>query len=262
MGITRQMIEDQKQERLGEINYNFYGNRMQIIKYNNTSNMVVGFDDGYTIKADYKEFKNGCIKYPCDKSVFGVGYLGIGLYMPSDNNGATNIYKTWKQMLYRCYDERHKIKEPTYKDCSVSEEWHNFQNFAKWYDENYYEVEKEQMNLDKDILIKNNKIYSPITCCFVTKRINALFIRKERHRGKYPIGVIFHKRDENFMVQCKSCGTSKRGYLGSFSTLEKAFQVYKSNKEDLIKKVADEYKDYIPQNLYHAMYRYEVEITD
>ena len=62
-------------------------------------------------------------------------------------------------------------------DCSVYEGWHNFQNFAKWYEDNYYEIEEEQMHLDKDILVKGNKVYSPDTCVFVPETINGLFVK-------------------------------------------------------------------------------------
>ena len=50
--------------------------------------------------------------------------------------------------------------------------------------------------------------------------------------------------------------------IGTFNTPEEAFYAYKQFKENYIKEVADEYKDRIPQMLYEAMYRYEVEITD
>jgi hypothetical protein len=36
----------------------------------------------------------------------------------------------------------------------------------------------------------------------------------------------------------------------------------KNFKENYIKQVADEYKDLIPQKVYEALYRYEVEIND
>lgn len=51
-------------------------------------------------------------------------------------------------------------------------------------------------------------------------------------------------------------------YLGCYNTQEKAFEVYKQFKENYIKEVADYYKDQIPQKLYDAMYKYEVDIND
>lgn len=168
-------------------------------------------------------------------------------------------YSKWRAMIARCTSETIKEKNLTYKDCEVCNEWLDYPNFQKWYEENYYEVEDEQMHLDKDILIKGNKIYSPETCIFVPCRINVLFTKSNKKRGDLPIGV---KRDKKaYVAQCSTLGRKKK-YLGRFNTPEEAFVAYKAFKEKYIKEVADLYKDKIPKNLYDAMYRYEVEITD
>jgi hypothetical protein len=161
-------------------------------------------------------------------------------------------------MINRCYNPYYINKELSYIDCYVCEEWHNFQNFAKWYEENYYEIEGEKMCLDKDILIKNNKVYSPDACIFVPERINQLFIKNKDYRNGYPIGVVPSTNGKyagqvNYMDR-----TIKK----EFETIEEAFTFYKINKEQIIKQVADEYKDLIPEKLYEAMYNYQVEIND
>ena len=201
------------------------------------------------------------------KNVYGVGYIGVGKYKSTEKGKATRCYKTWSHMLERCYDKKYHKKESTYIDCIVCEEWHNFQNFAKWYEENYYEVENEKMNLDKDILFKGNKIYSPQTCIFVPNRINVLFTKSNKVRGEYPIGI--HKYSENrIRVLCSIYNKEKarkvKIHLGCFSINEpfKAFTCYKNFKENYIKQVADEYKELIPLKLYKAMYEYQVEIND
>ena len=191
------------------------------------------------------------------------GYIGVGKYRKSTHG---RIYEVWRDMLRRCYDDKRQIKSPTYKGCTVCEEWHNFQNFAKWYEENYYEIEGQRMHLDKDILFKGNKIYSPQTCIFVPQRINLLFTKSNAIRGLYPIGIDFHKKSGKLRVRCdiyeENC--KKRICLGMFlpSETEEAFAVYKKFKENYIKQVANEYKDFIPKKLYDALYVYEVEITD
>jgi hypothetical protein len=110
------------------------------------------------------------------------------------------------------------------------------------------------MAIDKDILIKGNKIYSPETCIFVSRKINSLFVKCNKSRGQSPIGVCKHGK--KYYVRCSSMG------IGSFKTIEEAFNAYKQYKEDYIKQVADEYKNKIPKKLYDALYKYEVEITD
>ena len=165
-------------------------------------------------------------------------------------------------MLERCYDPYRLNKYPTYIDCYVCDEWLCFQNFAEWFYQNYYEIENERMHLDKDILVKGNKIYSPETCVFVPNRINTLFVKQQRKRGEYPIGVSPHKRADVLQASCNI--SEKQEYLGRFS-LNKPFQAftcYKNYKENYIKKVADEYKNLIPSELYEALYKWEVEIND
>ena len=122
------------------------------------------------------------------------------------------------------------------------------------------------MELDKDILYKNNKIYSPKTCIFVPQRINQLFIKQQRKRGTHSIGVSFTSDKTKLIVQCRinEGYGSKLEHLGRFPLSEPfhAFYTYKIFKENYIKQIADEYKSLIPQKLYDALYRYEVEIND
>ena len=166
-------------------------------------------------------------------------------------------------MLRRCYDPYEINREPVYIDCYVCDEWLCFQNFAEWFYNNYYEIEGQRMHLDKDILIKGNKIYSPNTCIIVPERINKLFIRKERKKDKnLPIGVFYYN---NNGLMAKISKTRKNKEIVGVFPLDKPFQAftcYKENKENYIKQVADEYKDLIPNKLYEAMYRYEIDIND
>ena len=159
-------------------------------------------------------------------------------------------------MLERCYSEAYQKRQPTYKDCVVCDEWLCYANFKKWYENNVYNIE-DKLELDKDILIKGNKIYSPNNCIFVPKIINSLFSAHDR-RDNLPIGV--KKQDKGYIARIRIDGKLK--YLGYYETPEKAFYIYKEAKEKEIKRVADLYKDKIPQKLYEAMYSYEVEITD
>lgn len=103
--------------------------------------------------------------------------IGEGNYKVSDNTIVNLNYSTWLSMLKRCYNIEFQFKHSSYIGCSVHEDWHNFQNFAKWYDENYYSIGNERIALDKDILVKGNKIYSPETCIFVPHNINNLFTK-------------------------------------------------------------------------------------
>lgn len=259
--MGRKMID-----RTGEENYNNEGTLMKIISYKDANHIIVEFQDKYRAKvhAAYREFKKGNVKNPYDKTVFNIGYLGEGKHKVKENGEITKIYTCWRNILMRCYDPYKLNKYPTYRDCIVCEEWHNFQNFAQWYEENYYEIEGEKMCLDKDILVKGNKIYSPTTCIFVTQRINNLIVKSDASRGKYPIGVRWHKENNKFEAKCSIVDKedNKTIYLGLYDTSKEAFSSYKIFKEKYIKQVANEYKDKIPKKLYDALYKYEVEIND
>jgi hypothetical protein len=162
-------------------------------------------------------------------------------------------------MIERCYSEKEKLKFPSYENVSVCEEWHNFSNYTKWYEENYNPEYMQSWHLDKDILVKGNKIYSPETCRLVPPAINGLFLKKNLNRGNCPIGVSFNIKDNKYRACIMK---DKRITLGRFKTPEEAFQAYKTAKEQYIKEVADKWKDLIDIKVYEAMYNYKVEITD
>ena len=257
-----------KINRKGEKNYNTFGSEMVIIEYRNGKDIDVYFPEyNWTVvNTRYEHFKKGNIKCPYERRVCGVGYLGEGKYKSRENSKHTRVYQTWVNMLQRCYDEKYHKKRPTYKGCEVCEEWLCFQNFAEWFYNNYYEVEGEKMCLDKDILFKHNKIYSPKTCIFVPNRINSLFEKSDKSRGNSVIGMYERSDNGKYQVCCRIFNPetmkSKSEKLGYYETQEKAFKIYKYYKEKNIKQIADYYKIHIPQKLYDAMYNYKVEITD
>ena len=114
--------------------------------------------------------------------------------------------------------------------------------------------------LDKDILVKGNKLYSKDTCCFVPHEINMLLTKRDKARGEYPVGIYFHKATGKFMAQLNING--KKKYLGYFTTAEEAFQAYKLAKEAQIKVVAHKWKHLLDERVFQALMTYEVNIDD
>lgn len=198
-------------------------------------------------------------KSPYCKTRLGVGYLGEGEFSPTNNGVATKEYVAWSDMLKRCYNEYFLKTRKSYQDCFVCDEWHNFQNFAKWYNENYYEIKNEKMCLDKDILIKGNKEYSPNTCCIVPEPINCLFVNRKGNRGRYLIGVV-NKKCGKYISAISKYGVVV--HLGCFFTEEQAYLAYKKEKEAYLKEIAFKYINDIPHNVYMALVNYEIEIGD
>lgn len=249
-------------DRTGEVSYNNFGSKMIIKEYRKTNDMDVFFPKyDYTKEhTSYNQFTRGTIACPYEARTFGIGYLGEGRHNALINGKRTKCYDVWRKMIERCYSSKYHDRQPTYIGCEVYHGWLNFQNFALWFEKNYYNIGDEQICLDKDILCKGNKIYSPDTCVFVPQTINNLFTKRDNSRGNYPVGVYYDKSMEKYKAQCNI--NIKKKFLGYYNTPEEAFQVYKNFKEQYIKEVAEEYKNVIPQKLYNAMVNYEVEIND
>lgn len=186
--------------------------------------------------------------------VLGVGYNDLK-YKYSNDKFYTKALIVWQTMIRRCYSDKYKKNKPSYIGCVVSKEWLTFSTFYDWYIVNY----TNGYVLDKDILVKGNKVYSSDTCCFVPPRINSLFIKSNRSRGKYPIGVYFNQG--KYKAQLNKMEENQIS-LGVFNCPIDAFNAYKEAKESYIKMMADKWKDKIKPKVYNAMYNYKVEITD
>ncbi len=241
-----------KESRVGEFHLTNQGYWVEITEWFNSKNCTVSFKNGFTVNhREYNDVKKGKIANPYHPTVLKVGYLGLGLYSPEKNRKAHN---KWKDILRRGYCIEFKNKNVAYKNATVSAEWHNFQNFAEWFENNHI----TDFALDKDILIKGNKQYSPETCCFVPQEINNLFTKREANRGDLPIGVF--KNRNKYALSCN------RGHMEikqkSFDTPEECFNYYKFHKEKHIEEVANKWRGKITERCYFAMINYKVEITD
>ena len=235
--------------RVGEIRYNTQGTPMRIVEFKNSEDVTIEFLDLYRVrkKTIYVNFKSGQIKNPYDRNVRGVGYYGEGKYTATDKDNpyVKKAFQVWSTMLDRCYRESNREMFPTYENCLVCDEWHNYQKFREWYDTNYYQVGTERMHVDKDILYKNNRVYSPETCLIVPQRINMLFMKKPNKYG-YPNGI---KPRAKGRFEAKY----NNEHLGVFDTIEEASIAHDKAKKKAVTEVANEYKDKIPDKVYQAL---------
>jgi hypothetical protein len=166
-------------------------------------------------------------------------------------------YVLWTNMLKRCYSPKYQANKPTYIGCTMS---NNFKQYSYFYEWCQSQICFNLLNcqLDKDLLLKDNKQYSEETCIFIPQDLNVLIIKNKSIRGHQPIGVI--KYGNNFRAQCSTHGSTK--FLGTFVTPELAFSVYKAFKESHIKELAEKYKTTIDPRAYKALLNYEVCIND
>ena len=148
-------------------------------------------------------------------------------------------YRVWHNMLKRCYSTKYQEKNPTYKGCSVSEEWLRFSNFRAWMECQDW----DGMQLDKDLLLEGNKVYSKETCVFVTKVVNNFTIDRSNDRGEWLIGVNWHKGAGKFVSQCCNPITKKQEHLGYFMWEKEAHQAWLERKLELATLLAAEQTD-------------------
>lgn len=212
------------------------------------------------VKCAISDLRLGRVKNPMFPSFYGKGYIGVGKYGYNDKSA----YKLWIRLLQRSYSAEHTERRPSYEGVTVCEEWLNFQNFAEWcYRQEFFNAKDDKgrsYHLDKDILLKGNKTYSPETCCFVPRDINNLIMLQKSRRGKLPIGVCFNKQAGNFKVILNIRG--KANHVGHFDTVDEAFQAYKKAKEAYVVDCANEFKGRFDDKVYQALLNYKVDIND
>lgn len=265
------MTRNKRNERIGSESVNKQGCLMRVVEYVNANNILVEFIGEYpcVIKSNWGDFVRNRILNPYYPTIFNKGI--VGNKYPTESNGKKcKEYATWLGVMERalsCKKDIHNLQ--SYKNVACCEEWLLYDNFYEWVhsQENFKQWIKDPMSaIDKDILVKNNKIYSPDTCCLVPLSVNNLFIREKSRRGRYPIGVSKYKNREDFVAQCqdKRNNPERQVFLGYFKTPEEAFYAYKKYKEKLIKQIAQEEYDKgnITKKCYEAMIKYEIEITD
>lgn len=188
--------------------------------------------------------------------VYGVG-INERKYPTKVKGKKLKEYDVWKNLLKRCYCPMLQKERPTYIGCSASENFKSYSYFYQWC-QNQIGFGQEGYHLDKDVLLRGNKIYSENTCVFLPSELNALLTARKNCRGVFPIGV--SACYSKFKAKC--CTDKSSDFLGIFNTLEEAFQAYKQAKEAYIKSQAEKWKNFIDLRAYEALMRYEVQITD
>lgn len=131
------------------------------------------------------------------------------------------LYATWQSIKYRCKHNRWmKDNRPTYDECSYCPEWGEFTPFEEWA---LKQKNWDIWQLDKDLLIAGNKVYSPETCVFVPAWLNTL------DKGS-PKGYQIHQGKYRALMRLDG----KTKHLGMFNTAKEAQQVYIAEKLMLI----------------------------
>ena len=248
-----------KDFKIGEIFSTKSFGKLEVVSFKSALEVKVKFQDtGSVICARAEHIRNGQVRDPYKPTVYGVGIVGNVKTKFDGKN--TQVYNTWYNMLSRGYCKRLHQKYPSYTDVSVCEDWLYLEKFKTWFDENY----QEGYHLDKDLLVKGNRVYSPETSIFIPQRLNGLLIQNKSLRvDDLPLGISFNKSSGKYISRCHE-GNCQPTILGYFDNPKAAFKIYKEFKEDLVKSLAEEYysSGQITELAYNALLKFEVTEED
>ena len=172
------------------------------------------------------------------KLVYGVGINDADYPVHPKIDGKAvrcPYYTTWRNMLERCYSQKSLEYRPSYKGCSVCPDWIYFMNFRAW----MMKQDWEGKELDKDLLVRGNKVYSPETCMFINRGVNIFLVEKESARGDYMLGVYYEKSRGKFRACCSNPFTGKMDKIGRFNTEKEAHEAWRQYKHKLACILAD-----------------------
>jgi hypothetical protein len=198
------------------------------------------------------DVRKGNVKNRMKPSIYGVGFIGDGPYQSVLENKQSPAYTVWHDMLKRCYKPYDIYHIRNYVDITVSQEWHNFQNFAPWYHSQIDRFGPVDFvwELDKDLLIPGNTMYTPEACLLVPRMINSLMTSAQHARGKYPLGV--YRRGKLYEVACRNCMTGKI-HIGTYFTMVEAQNAYWNAKFKAIRDTVIHYWQYLPEPLAYRL---------
>lgn len=236
--------------------------KLEVVEYISSDKVRVKFlATGFETTAEACQLKRGTVKDLLLPRVAGVGFTGVGPHVGYDEgHSASWAYLKWIGMLKRCYTPDNEVVAGIYGDVTVCSDWHNFQVFAEWA-KAQVGYGNERWAIEKDLLIKGNKVYSPDACCFLPQELNNQLLKATKVRGKYPIGVSLNTPNGRFVAHL-SGNDGVSSHLGMFDTAYDAFLCYKEAKEKRLKTLANKWRDQIDPRAYEALMNYTVEITD
>lgn len=187
-------------------------------------------------------------------------------YVEYKNKASFSAYTAYSLIKKRCINGGNKIDNipEAYRDVTMCQEWiDNPKAFVKWYLEHYYCIDGEIMAVDKDLFGKEQKIYSPETCCILPQRLNALLANCKKHyygertADDLPLGVRYDK--EKYYSEIQFMGSGRPIKLSKWDTAEEAFSEYKLMKQADICRVVAEYKDKIPDYIYRELLKIDIQ---
>lgn len=237
---------------VGSKHQNHHGSEFIILE-DKTDSVYIQWCDSFKYREEIPKhlLPKAFFRNPYAPSVKGVGYRGVGPHIASIHGVSTSVDKCWRNLITRTSCEKHKLSHPYHSENSICEDWKCFQTFGDWHIDHY----RPGYEIDKDLLIRDNRHYSPETCVFLPKELNTLIMRGKTGRGEQPPGVFL---DKNGYYIAKACGV----FLGSYGNPDAAFMAYKVYKEKRAKELSFHYKSRLDPRAFDALQEYTVSIDD
>lgn len=240
---------------VGQVRNTNEGGSFTVVEVVSAKEIYIVHNDEHKHKAKVSadQVRNGIIRNPYFPTLYGVGYMGVGKHKSKIKGVNVPHYSVWTGAIIRCYCPTRQAKRPSYIGCSISKNWLCYQNFAEWY--TTHESYGLGYELDKDLLVKGNRVYSAETCTMIPREIN-LAIRTDRIKvSDLPVGVLKTKSGSY------TAGTRIKGkdsHIGTFKTLEEASAAYVIAKEAHVKELALEWEDRIEPRAFKALMNWTV----
>ena len=248
--FNKEVMTRKRTGMVGTFYENNCGEVVEIVEYTNSKNVFVKFPDGGVFKKGLSHLISGKFTSPTTKTVYSIGCMGEGEY---NRVNSSKCLARWGMMLGRCYDTSMRAKNPSYNNCTVSVEWHNYQNYATWYHKNFV----DDYEIDKDII--SGVVYSESNCLFIPREINSFFNLNKSRRGFCPVGV--YKVKGGYASRCREQNTHGT-WLGVYQTVEEAFLAYKTVKELYAKALAKKFQGTLDERVIHKLESFVVSIDD
>lgn len=174
---------------------------------------------------------------------------------------------TWRSLARRSWVAMHNrvSLNNSYKDVKICDSWYEFKNFAEWfkiqYDNGWW---TKGWHLDKDIISRGGKLYSPETCAYVLPALNLAFVQAFNKFTNYNAarGVVRIQSPDRDIPDVFSASFDYDGmtyHLGEFDYELYAFFTYKWAKEEFLQERATEIKHKLNPKMYEAIMSYRIQ---
>ena len=190
-------------------------------------------------------------------------------YIEYENKATAHAYKVYYAVLARCGDITNKDGiHACYNKSVMCQEWlEDPKAFVKWYLEHCYEVDGEEMDVDKDLFGDGSGMYCPEFCCVLPKGLNTMLANSKKHYREgetpdnvLPLGVRYNSKTNKYYGEITFFGTESTIQLSEWDTAEEAFAEYRIIKLSDIRTMAAKYKERIPEYIYKQLLKVDVKM--